>query len=342
MSTKVPQGLMRHQKHHNCQCHFCLTHREADAKDWEKSHRMRMSHHAKHRQGMACDIVSPEDAASYGKQYGHCTSFNPDYPEAVNQTERNAHRLQRQQQKPQCCAAAQRDTPARGGGESVTNYQQAYEDLDELEKLLIAEHKARVEAACEADRLTLLRSKGSAVGEQYDNDAHARHCHLSTQTRRYPHSCTTPESCAAAPTEAATTCCGNHCEENGPSQLSCVSRQTIHDAFERAHRCPVTALPQCQASRELQDTLNDLRMIVMDPLNKSNGEALRQVIEGGHVMPPTLRGRRDAAEQTATTQGAARRRAALARRWRRFVPTANTHRGRVCCGRRCQRMYYHK
>lgn len=258
MSLKAPRETTEYQSHNHCQCEFCTSRRNVNAKKWTIGQRAQMLHHAMHRNGCCCKCHDDLTKCTFDLEHNP-TDFDPNSPVPVNQTALNALRMRG-------CGGA------NGVGKSKDRADEdALQDLDRLERLLILEHKTRVNDALKADRLAFLRTTGkerrpeplppgvnpNALRTQY-------HAPLG----------------GASGSPAGAGISTNYLGDSAfPGALgSRVGPETIREAYLLAHRCPVTPPPQCHASHQLQDTLEDVRMVTMDPINPSNRLQLRRLL----------------------------------------------------------------
>lgn len=142
----------------------------------------------------------------------------------------------------------------------------ALNDLDRLERLLILEHKARVNASLEADRAGILRRTGKDLRPEPFPPGYVAGRQGGT---------TTPEE-EARKGNRGSNFVG---DSRYPGALgNGVEPETIREAYELAHRCPVTPPPQCRASHQLQDVLEDIRVVTMDPINPQNRRNLQRLL----------------------------------------------------------------
>ncbi|RNF11400.1 hypothetical protein TraAM80_01017 [Trypanosoma rangeli] len=254
MSVTVPYGPVQYQSHHHCQCDFCNSRRTVEAKKRGVDTAVTQLHSSQQQKN-----TYPSHAAASGKlgaQNG-VASFELDDPEHhVNQTELNAKMGRTGLPEGNKYTIATGGTRgARSAGVVVpakpkTKEEQeaeAMEDLDRLERLLILEHKARVKATADAERLALLESTGKGPRPQ--------------------------------PFEAPSPSLTEEIQKKVRKGASLYQPGTIREAYENACRCSVTPPPHCEASHLLQHTMDDLRDVARDPINKKNPEKLQNILQ---------------------------------------------------------------
>ncbi|ESL08460.1 hypothetical protein TRSC58_03837 [Trypanosoma rangeli SC58] len=256
MSVTVPYGPVQYQSHHHCQCDFCNNRRAVDAKKRGVSTAVAQLHASQQQKNTHSSHA--EASGKLGARNG-TPSFELDDPEHhVNQTELNAKMGRTglpEGNKYTIATGGTRGAGGAGGGVSVkpkTREEQeteAMEDLDRLERLLILEHKARVKATADAERLALLKSTGKGP---------------RPQPFEAPSSSLTEEE-----EQERLRAKGVHAYQPG----------TIREAYENARRCSVTPPPHCEASHMLQHTMDDLRDVTRDPINKKNPEKLQNILQ---------------------------------------------------------------
>ncbi|RNF19355.1 uncharacterized protein Tco025E_04166 [Trypanosoma conorhini] len=255
MSVKVPYGSVQYQSHHHCQCDFCDSRRSVDAKKRGVGAALEQFHASQQKSNS-----HPLNAAAPGKAGAGkgAPSFELDDPEHhVNQTELNAKMGRTglpEGDKYTIATGGTRGACGSGAGVAVkpkTKEEQeaeAMEDLDRLERLLILEHKARVKATADAERHALLESTGKGPRPQ-------------------PFEALPPPPAEAEAKDA--TKMGSGVYQAG----------TIREAYENAHRCSVTPPPHCEASHLLQHTMDDVREVARDPVNKRNPVKLQNILQ---------------------------------------------------------------
>ncbi|KEG09178.1 hypothetical protein DQ04_05661000 [Trypanosoma grayi] len=259
MSVKVPYESVQYQSHHHCQCDFCNSRRTVNAKKFGVSSTVAQLQALQRKNNCCCSCHEVLASRSLGDKAA--PSFELDDPEHhVNQTALNT-KMGRTGIPGGDKYTITSGGPAGGskcGSKMMTREEQekeAMDDLDRLERLLILEHKARVKATTEAERLNHLRSTGKGLRPQ--------------------------------PFDA----CAERTENNGAplQQLDAAQASTIREAYDRAQRCSVTPPPHCEASHRLQHTIDDVRAVARDPINRNNAAALQQVLyrEGVPGATPT-------------------------------------------------------
>lgn len=276
MSLKAPRETAEYQSHHHCQCDFCNSRRNVNAKKWTVGRRAQMLQHAQLRNGCCCKCHDEMTKCTFAKG-NNPTDFDPNYPAPVNQTALNA--------------ARGRGLPPNVDGSNGAprskdeEAQDALKDLDRLERLLIMEHKARVNASLEADRAGMLRRTGQELRPEPLPPGYCPGVGC-------PYGA--PDNGADGPRDGAERVGAPRNGSNyvGDSQYpgalgDGVDPETVREAYLLAHRCPVTPPPQCHAAHRLQDTLDDVRLAAMDPINPYNRRSLRRVLaaNGAGEMP---------------------------------------------------------
>lgn len=273
MSLKAPRETAEYQSHHHCQCDFCNSRRNVNAKKWTVGRRCQMLQHAQLRNGCCCKCHDDLTQCHFAKG-NNPTDFDPNYPVPVNQTALNA-------------ARGRNGLAVNGNGDKFgktkdEEAQDALNDLDRLERLLILEHKARVKDSLEADRLGMLRRTGKDLrpeplppGYQAGNGAG---CYGGNMDGGYGG----PENGGVNGSQRYGS---NYVGDSQyPGALGDgVDPETIREAYVLAHRCPVTPPPQCRASHRLQDTLDDVRLVTMDPINPANRRSLRRLLHSNGI-----------------------------------------------------------
>lgn len=136
--------------------------------------------------------------------------------------------------------------------------QEAMEDLDRLERLLILEHKARMKTAADAEKLEQLQSTGKGPRPQ-------------------------PFDAASATVEAHD---GLPPREEG-TEGGVTRRVVTHEAYEREGRA-VTPPPHCDASHILQHTMDTVRDVTRDPVNRENAVVLQRLLHSQGVPGVTM------------------------------------------------------
>lgn len=259
MSLKAPRETTEYQSHNHCQCEFCTSRRNVNAKKWTVGRRAQMLHHAMQRNGCCCKCHDDLTKCTFDLERNP-TDFDPNYPVPVNQTALNALRMRG-------CGGANGTQKSKDALED-----DALHDLDRLERLLILEHKTRVNDALKADRLAFLRRTGKEMRPEPLPPG------VNPTAVRAHYQATGGEAVEPAEGEGMKT---NYLGDSAyPGALgSRVGPETIREAYALAHRCPVTPPPQCRASHQLQDTLEDVRMVTMDPINPSNRLQLRRLLQ---------------------------------------------------------------
>lgn len=250
MSGKLPSESVEYQYKlfNKCQCAYCTQRREANEKKFATSQNALRKSYGKSQTGCECACHSKRNNASYNKSR-NVTDFDPNYPAHANQTALNASRGRTGTKGGTARAAQTKD------GED----EDAMQELDRLERLLIEEHTARVRATLEAERLSGLRQSGTAG-----------------RPREMPEDMKAGSQNQVTFSDSATASRGGADNTFGSS-----GRQgTIRDAYEAAHNCPVTPPVQCQASHQLQDTLDGVREITRDPVNTDNRGRLGRLANG--------------------------------------------------------------
>lgn len=275
MSLKAPRETAEYQSHHHCQCDFCNSRRNVNAKKWTVGRRAQMMHHAQLRNNCCCKCHDDMTACTFAKG-NNPTDFDPNYPVPVNQTALNA-------------ARGRNGLPANAGQavpkSKDEEAQDALNDLDRLERLLILEHKARVKESLDADRLGMLRRTGKELRpEPLPPGYHPGSDNLYGVNAGADYS--------GAGVDGARNGSNYIGDSQYPGALTDgVDPETVREAYILAHRCPVTPPPQCRASHRLQDTLEDVRFVTMDPINPSNRRTLRRML--GATEPDASAGEED-------------------------------------------------
>lgn len=269
MSVKVPAETVEYQSHNHCQCDFCSSRRSVNAKKLSVSQRAAQLQHAASQNGCCCRCHDAVNASTFAASRNGNTTFDPEHPAPVNQTALNASRGRTgaPNGKTGSTGAAQGNSAA--GKSKEEEEKDAMEELDRLERLLILEHKARINATLEADRVATLRDgKAATTGLRGPQPLPAGY---STNGNQQP-----PFNGSGS----------NY--RGGDSLLDGANAETIREAYELAHQCPVTPPVQCRSSHRLQDTMNDVRAVTMDPINPAGRVALQQVLydNGMSATPP--------------------------------------------------------
>lgn len=253
---------------HNCGCDFCTSRRSVNAKKLAVSQAAFQHSGVMQRNGCDCACHTAGQAGA--------TTFDPAYPEPVNQTALNASRgrngvpggNQYTIRNGTTRAGASQNNGNAASAPETAEERQAREvaELDALERLLMLEYKARTKAAMEAERL-----KGNATGgtarrpqplpEGYMSSSMADKADSGTWGRSGP---------------------GVGAGSYGPGVA------TIHEAYVAAQDCLAEPPAQCHASHLLQDTMDDVRKVTFDPVNAGNRRALQQLLhQHGMAETPT-------------------------------------------------------
>lgn len=268
MSVRNPHPTVEYQSHNHCECDFCQSRRNVNAKKLSVSQRALMVQHAQHRNGCCCSCHDAINACTFAKGR-HPTTFDPSYPVPVNQTALNAARGRNG-----VPGGNQYTIADSRGPRGAPNFnpiktkdeegQDSMKELDRLERLLILEHKARVAASLEADKLGSLRMKE----EDRPQPLPAGYTSPFGSNGEMPHA------------NGSTLGRSNYKGDSAyPGALGDgADLPTVREAFVLAHECPVTPPPQCRASHRLQDTMNDVRFVTMDPINTDNRDTLQRLV----------------------------------------------------------------
>jgi hypothetical protein len=252
----------------HCGCDFCSSRRAVNAK------KLSVSQMAAQKRGdCTCQCHSKDKQRI---RYGASAGFDPDYPEPVNQTALNASRsrngvpggnqytIKNRSTRAGELSGSQAFGNGNGSGnegEETAEQRQAREtaELDALERLLIAEHRARVRATMERERL--------------------KSASTNAATRRPQ---PLPEGYAADGTHGSNDNGGSGASgswgNGGLADSYGQNARTIHEAYAMAQECPITPPAQCHASHRLQDTMNDVRKVTGDPVNPSNRRSLQRLL----------------------------------------------------------------
>ncbi|KAK7199639.1 hypothetical protein NESM_000009000 [Novymonas esmeraldas] len=262
----------------NCGCDFCGTRRSVNAKKSAVSKAAAQRSTVKQRSGCECDCH--DDGQTGG------SSFDPGYPEPVNQTALNAARGRngvpggnQYTIRNGTTRATGRTASHSGAGDhsgsagETAEQRQAREmaELDALERLLMLEYKARTKAAMEAERLK--GNATSATGRRPQPLPEGYTSNSAADMSGYPEAGTWGRS--------------------GDGAGAVTDARTIHEAYAMAHGCPAEPPTQCHASHRLQDTLDDVRKVTADPVNTVNRRALQQLLHQ-HGMAETPKSDYDA------------------------------------------------
>ncbi|KPA84527.1 putative mitochondrial hypothetical protein [Leptomonas pyrrhocoris] len=279
MSAAVMQSTYPTQ---HCGCDFCNSRRSVNAKKLAVSQKA-----AQQRADCTCECHTK------GRQQNGGTGFDPEYPAPVNQTALNASRGRngvpggnQYTIKNQSTRAGESGLQGSGNDASAketAEQRQAREtaELDGLERLLIAEYKARTQATLEAERLKASSTnasarrpqplpEGYASGGVQDNDNAGYNGEPGTWGRSGPVGS------------------GSYGQD----------ASTIHEAYAMAQDCPATPPAQCHASHRLQDTMDDVRKVTGDPVNTNNRRALQRLLNKNG-----LGGGEDGGSGTSSTRG---------------------------------------
>ncbi|ORC92548.1 uncharacterized protein TM35_000033010 [Trypanosoma theileri] len=295
MSVKVPEESVQYQSHNHCKCDFCNSRRTVNEKKLGVSSRV-ADLQALQRQNNCC-CSCHEVLAGRSLKGKTAPNFELDHPEHhVNQTELNA-RMGRTGLPTGDKYTISAGHTVRGKGDTspgvgmMTREERekaAMEDLDRLERLLILEHKSRVKAAADAHNLEMRQSTGKGLRPQpFD---------------------VTGEGVGATvgglqSTGMTTRDAGMH---GTPVQGTVVVQPgTIREAYDLAQRCSVTPPPHCEVSHRLQHTINDVRAVARDPVNRKNTGKLRHVLqrEGVSGVTPTVSDKSDEQNGAAAAMG---------------------------------------
>lgn len=277
MSVKVPEQTVEYQSHHHCQCDFCNSRRSVNAKKY----------------GVSQAALSNRDAQKK-KFPNYDNQFDPEYPAPVNQTALNAARgrngipegdqytIENRDTIPGNGASKARGLNASASGKGAREAPKktkdeeaadALNELDRLERLLILEHKARVQASIDANQMSSIRTgtenrpqplpKGYYGGGSAGAPGGANTRSLNVDPAGY----------------------GSTGGSNGPLydgtfNASAANGASIRDAWKMAYECPVTPPPCCHASYQLQQAMNDIQAVTADPVNRSNRAALDDIAAG--------------------------------------------------------------
>lgn len=226
-----------------------------------------MLQHCQLRNGCCCKCHDDLTHCTFS-QLNNPTDFDPNHPVPVNQTALNAARGRNG--LPAGDASA---TKPKSKDEEADD---ALKDLDRLERLLILEHKERVKESLDADRLGMLRATGKDLRPEP----------LPPGYVAGRNSLKNMSDLSGAPGAAA---------RNGSNYVGFsddvgfgenMDPETIREAYILAHRCPVTPPPQCRASHRLQDVVDDVRMVALDPCNPHNRRSLRRVLNSNGIGEP--------------------------------------------------------
>ncbi|CCW70535.1 unnamed protein product [Phytomonas sp. Hart1] len=280
MSNKIPQSSVEYQSRNHCQCDFCCSRRALNAKRFGVTALVSRDSNGQLRNSCYCSNPDSINRNTLGKSNGN-TNFNPDHPSPVNQTALNASRGRNGVPSGNQYTISQ--GPGKGilrsgvSGELSTQKRSAEDDLkelDQLEQLLILEHKERVAASLESDRLNTLRttkkeSRPLPLPSGYVPSSSAM-----------PYTTTDDVALRAGHGETSYDKTGVSSNGDVPKKV------TIQEAFEHAHHCPVAPVAQCDASHRLQDAINGVRMVAMDPTNPKNRETLQEVLRANNIEPP--------------------------------------------------------
>lgn len=273
MSVKVPKETVEYQTHNHCQCDFCSSRRSVNAKKYSVSERAAQLQHAKQRNGCCCACHDAVNATTFAASRGGNTAFDPEYPAPVNQTALNASNGRTGAPNGQSTtSSAQQNGDGKTKKTKEEEEKDAMDELDRLERLLILEHKARVNATLEADRLGTLRDGNAA-----------------SSTRGGPLPLPpgyTPNGQTSFGQQPPFSGSGSN-YRSGDTMFVGADPETVREAYELAHQCPVTPPPQCRSSHRLQDTLNGVRAVTMDPINPAGRDAIQDVLyTNGMVSTP--------------------------------------------------------
>lgn len=246
----------------HCGCDFCSSRRSVNAKKLAVSQRA-----AQQRSGCNCQCHSKD-----GQRGAHESTFDPEYPEPVNQTALNASRGRNGVSGGNQYTIQNRSTrlggngtqgSAKGASDTETAEQRHAREtaeLDALERLLIYEYKARTRATLETERLKAASANATARRPQPFPEGYAIGSRGGDGTADFD--------------DADATW--------GRSQSAGSMRNaaTIHEAYAQAQACPVTPPAQCHASHRLQDTMDDVQRITRDPVNPDNRRSLQRLLQG--------------------------------------------------------------
>ncbi|KAH9589121.1 hypothetical protein LSM04_002514 [Trypanosoma melophagium] len=279
MSVKVPEESVQYQSHNHCQCDFCNSRRTVNAKKFGVSSRV-ANLQALQRQNNCC--CSCHEVLAGGSLKGKTTpSFELDHPEHhVNQTALNAKMGRTGLPGGDKYTISTGHTVGGkgysfGGTGTMTREERekaAMEDLDRLERLLILEHKSRVKAAADAGNLEMRQSTGKGM-RPVPFDAKDNAAEATAGGANVPEMSTRDAGLNGTPVQGTVV----------------VQPGTIREAYDLAERCSVTPPPQCEVSHRLQHTIDDVRAVASDPINRKNPTTLRRVLqrEGVAGVTPT-------------------------------------------------------
>ncbi|KAG5496095.1 hypothetical protein JKF63_02393 [Porcisia hertigi] len=257
----------------HCGCDFCCSRRSVNAK------KLMASQMALHQSGVMQRNGCNCNCHKYGP--AGVSSFDPDYPEPVNQTLLNASRGRngvpggnqytiRNSSGLAAGPGASQNVDGNGSVKETAEQRQAREaaELDALERLLMLEYKARAQATMEADRL---KRNASSATPRCPQPLPVGYMSSSMGDKtRYPDS-------------GMESRCGASAGEGYFGPGAC----TIHDAYAIAHSCPAEPPVQCHASHRLQDTMDSVRKVTADPINNANRHALQRLLhENGMAAAP--------------------------------------------------------
>ncbi|EAN78818.1 uncharacterized protein TEOVI_000826300 [Trypanosoma equiperdum] len=266
MSVKLPHVSVQYQSHQHCQCDFCNSRRNLNAK---KSALMTTVSHLREQQALhncCCQCHDSLSQRNYDRKPQE-PSFELDDPEHhPNQTELNAKMGRNGLQHggeytiPPGVRAAQQCLLNGSNGMAKTREEQekdAMDDLDRLERLLVLEHKSRVKAAADAENFETLKRTGKGP-RPIPFDAPEEQVRVKSAT---------------------------------PPQGTIVMPGTVREAYDAAHRCSVTPPPHCEDSHRLQHVIEKVRTVARDPANRDNAAALGAVLhrQCGAGTPPVSR-----------------------------------------------------
>ncbi|KAG8348560.1 hypothetical protein ERJ75_000948300 [Trypanosoma vivax] len=252
MSIKVPEEPVQYQCLQHCQCDFCDSRRNVNAKKNAVSKTMSFLRSQQKMNNCCCschDVLSQRTKCNGGQGQ----SFELDDPEHYpNQTAINT-----KNGRGGCCPgdstkAAPRTDPAGADSKNKSREaaeKEAMDELDRLERLLILEHKARVKATAAAENLELIQTKGKGPRPQ-------------------PFEPKVETVVGQADTHAGF-----------------VPPANVREAYEAAHRCSVTPPPHCEKSHRLQHTIDNVRAVTRDPANSKNAAVLRSLLQDQRGTP---------------------------------------------------------
>ncbi|KPI89597.1 hypothetical protein ABL78_1262 [Leptomonas seymouri] len=242
---------------HHCGCDFCSSRRSVNAK------KLAVSQIAAQQCGECTCQCHKKD-----RQQNGASGFNPDFPEPVNQTALNASRGRNGIPGGNQYTIKNRSTRAgesglqgsgnNASGKETAEQRQAREkaELDALERLLIAEYKARTQATMEAERLKAASTNSAAHRPQPLPEGYTIGDGQANDNAGYD---------------------GDSRPWGGSGSYG-QNASTIHEAYAMAQECPVTPPAHCHASHRLQDTMEDVRKVTSDPINPSNRRALQRLL----------------------------------------------------------------